>query len=73
MNERTNQLRSIFFIRKSSQEVLKVNYELLIIDAIYKTNKYKLPLFIITGITTLNTLFYIGFAFIPSEYTEDYQ
>ena len=62
----------MFFARKSSQELLKINYKVLILDATYKTNRYKLSLLIITGVTTLNTLFYVGFAFMSGENTEDY-
>ena len=38
----------------------------------YKMNKYKLPLLVITGVTALNTSFYVGFAFMRAEYTPDY-
>ena len=62
----------MFFARKSSQELLKINYEVLILDATYKTNRYKLPLLIITGVTALNTSFYAAFAFMSAENTEDY-
>ena len=62
----------MFFTRKSSQDLLKINYEVLILDATYKTNRYKLPLLIITGVTALNTSFYVEFAFMSGENTEDY-
>ena len=39
----------------------------------YKTNRYRMPLFVITGQTGLNTTFYVAFAFMTSEHTEDYQ
>ena len=42
-------------------------------DATYKTNKHHLPLLIITGVTALNTSFYIGFTFIKAEYILDYK
>ena len=45
---------------------------MLILNAIYKINKYKFPLFIITDITALNISFYVGFAFIKFEHTSDY-
>lgn len=70
-NTITQQVELLFFCRKSSQLILKLNHEVLILDATYKTNKYKLPLFIITGVTALNTSFYVGFAFMKSEYTPD--
>ena len=42
-------------------------------DATYKTNKHHFPLLIITGVTALNTSFYVGFAFMRAEYTSDYE
>ena len=45
---------------------------MLILNAIYKTNKYKFSLFIITEITTLNISFYVNFVFMKSEYISDY-
>ncbi len=41
-------------------------------DATYRTNRYKLPLLIITGVNALGGLFYIAFCFIAAEYFEDY-
>ena len=71
-NPITHQLEFLFFCQKSSQQILKINYEVLILDATYKTNKYKLPLLVITGVTALNTSFYVAFAFMKSEHTPDY-
>ena len=72
-DNRSQRLRSMFFCRKSQQEMLRLNYEALIIDATYTTNRYKLPLLVITGVTALNTSFYAGFAFMSAEYTADYE
>ena len=41
-------------------------------DAIYKTNRYRLPLLIITGVDALGGSFYIGFYFLAAEKEEDY-
>lgn len=41
-------------------------------DCTYKTNRYKLPLLVITGVTALNISFYIAFAFLLNETTKDY-
>lgn len=38
----------------------------------YKINRYKLSLLIISGMTALNTTFYIAFAFILQEKVKDY-
>ena len=57
----------------SSQKILKYNYEILLIDITYKTNKYKMPLIIINKITLLNTSYYIAFTFIFKETYEVYK
>ena len=42
-------------------------------DYIYKTNVYKMPLCIITGVTPLNTTYYVAFAFLSAETVDDYR
>ena len=63
----------MFFARMSSQKILKYNYEVLLINATYKTNKYKMPLIIISGVTLLNTSYYVAFAFVSKETYEVYK
>ena len=60
-------IEQLFFAKVSSQKILKYNHEVLLIDAIYKTNKYKMPLIIISGVTSLNTSYYVVFAFVSKE------
>ena len=47
-----------------SQKILKYNYEVLLINATYKANKYKMPLIIISKVMPLNISYYIAFAFV---------
>lgn len=54
------------------QNILKANHDILVMDCTYKTNKYKMPLLIISGQTALNTTFYVGFAFMSREKIYDY-
>ena len=56
-----------------SQKILKYNYKVLLINATNKTNKYKMPLIIISGIMPLNTSYYFAFAFISKETFEVYK
>jgi hypothetical protein len=44
---RFNQVFHFFFFKKSFQFILKINYEILIMNYIYKINKYKMFLMII--------------------------
>lgn len=62
-----DQIIRLFFSKGSSEKILKTNSEVLIIDCTYKTNRYKMPLLVITGQTALNTTFYVAFAFIAQE------
>lgn len=72
-NDRTGRLTHLFFFKEISQTLLKTNHEVLIIDCIYKTNRYKMPLLIITGQTALHKTFYVAFCFISKEKIQDYK
>ena len=65
-------LQCLFFAKKSSGKILRINWEVLFIDCTYKTNCYQMPLCIISGVTGLNTSFYIGFVFLSSETSAGY-
>lgn len=52
--------------------MLKLNYKVLLMDCIYKTNVYKIHLCIITGITSLNITYYIIFTFLSTKLMDDY-
>jgi len=41
-------------------------------DCTYRTNRFKLPLLRILGITALKTTYYVGFCFMAKEEREDY-
>lgn len=60
-------IEQLFFAKVSFQKILKYDYEVLLIDAMYKTNKYKMPLIIISRVMPLNTSYYIAFAFVSKE------
>ena len=42
-------------------------------DCTYKTNRYKLPLLLIQGVTCFHTTFFIGYTFLSDETEESYQ
>ena len=71
-NTRAEQVEHLFFARKSWQLCLELNPEVLVMDATYKKNKYKLPLLVVTGVTALNTSFYVTFALMKAETTDEY-
>lgn len=67
-----NEITHLFFTKGTSQEILAKNHEILIIDCTYKTNRFKMPLMVISGQTALHTTFYVAFAFFAKEETPDY-
>jgi hypothetical protein len=62
----------LFFSRESSQIILKTNYKVLIMNCIYKTNKYKMLLMIIFDQIALHKIFYVAFCFMTKEKQNDY-
>lgn len=57
-------LNNCFLQKYLFKKILKYNYEILLIDATYKTNKYKISLIIINEIMLLNISYYIALAFV---------
>ncbi len=67
-----DQITHLFFSKDSSQELLKTNYEVLIMNCTYKINKYKMSLMIISDQTLMHINFYVIFCFMTQETTVDY-
>ena len=67
-----DQIIHMFFTYESQHEFLCWNPQNFIMNCIYKMNRYKLSLLIISGIISLNISFYAAFCFIVSEKQEDY-
>lgn len=65
-------IHSLFFAKTTSQKMLKLNNEVWLMDCIYKTNIYKMPLCIITRVTPLNNTYYIVFAILSAKMLHDY-
>ena len=65
-------VKRLFFVSQLSEQILKISWDVILLDCTYKTNHYRMPLCVISGVTGLNTSFYIGFAFVSSETYTDY-
>ncbi len=52
--------------------MLKRNSEILIMNCIYKINRYKMLLLIIIEIIALNIFFFIDFCFMTAKKISDY-
>ncbi len=65
-------IRRLFIAKTTSEKVLKLNYKVFLMDCTYNINVYKMPLCIITGVTPLNTTYYVAFAFLSAKTGDDY-
>ncbi len=63
-----SRITRLFFTRISSQ-----NSEVLLMDCTYKIHRYKMSLMIMNGVIGMKTAFYVGFAFLSSEHTSDFE
>jgi hypothetical protein len=60
-------LQTLFFTHSRSIEILKGNYDTIMLDCTSKTNKFQMPLLHIIGMTCLNTSFEIAYCLLPNE------
>jgi hypothetical protein len=64
---------TLFGMHKSSLDILRMNPYMLFMDCTYKTNRFKMPLLDIVGVTATNKTFYVGFAFLGDEKQPSYE
>ncbi|GLT93672.1 hypothetical protein SLE2022_114520 [Rubroshorea leprosula] len=65
-------LTHIFFAHPNSIILTRSFPHVFVMDCTYKTNKYKMPLLDIIGVSCFNTSFYSCFTFMEKERVEDY-
>ena len=46
LDQKTKRVKRLFFVNKNIRDVLSKNSEVIIMDCTYKTNKYRMPLFV---------------------------
>lgn len=68
-----NRVTHLFFSKGSCQQLLKDNHEVLTMDCTYKTNRFKMPLMVINGQTSMHSTFFAAFAFLAHETADDYE
>ena len=71
--DESSPLSALFCTHKSSLKLLRLYPIALFMDCTYKTNKYKMPLLDIVGVTATNSTFYVGFAFVKDEKQPTYE
>ncbi len=67
-----NHITHLFFMKKSSQTLLKSNHEIILMNCIYKTNRFKMSFFIIFDQTALHINYYVAFVFLIKKTNFDY-
>ncbi|XP_058758088.1 protein FAR1-RELATED SEQUENCE 6-like [Vicia villosa] len=60
-------VRDIYWTHIDSIKLFNMFPTVLIIDSTYKTNKYRLPLLEIVGVTSTKKTYFVGFAFLECE------
>ncbi len=68
----SHEITHLFFVEKHIFELLKNNWEVLLMNCIYKINKYKLSLLVIVDHIFLSITFYVDFAFLTKETEKNY-
>ncbi|XP_077245920.1 protein FAR1-RELATED SEQUENCE 5-like [Tasmannia lanceolata] len=65
-------LTHLFFAHPKSIALSRSYSNVFVMDCTYKTNKYKMPLLDVVGVTSFNSSFYSCFAFLQKEEKDDY-
>jgi hypothetical protein len=52
--------------------LFRINFEVLLMDITFKTNRFQVKLFNIVGVTLLNTTFHLAFVFLTHKETADF-
>ncbi|CZS93089.1 uncharacterized protein RCO7_11158 [Rhynchosporium graminicola] len=68
----TGPLERLFFIHPTSIRLWKQHSDVLLLDCIYKTNRFNMPLLNICGITGNNMVIQLGLVFLSGETERDY-
>lgn len=66
-------ITNLFMCHKKSIQLAKCFPHVFVLDCTYKTNKYKMPLFEIVGITSTGKTFNLAFVFMDRERENNYE
>ncbi|XP_022031420.1 uncharacterized protein LOC110932389 [Helianthus annuus] len=67
VNPSTNAVEEVFFVHPDSYNMWRAFPHVLMIDATYKTNEYKLPFIQVVGVTSTHKSFCVAHAFVSKE------
>ncbi|KAJ1439897.1 MULE transposase domain [Sesbania bispinosa] len=71
-HEDSDVVRDIVWTHPDAMKLLNIFHIVLIIDTTYKTNKYKLPLLEVVGVTSTELTFSVAFAYIEQEKSDNF-
>ncbi|CAG8584927.1 5455_t:CDS:2 [Cetraspora pellucida] len=71
--DQNNHLTHLFFAHPILIILTKAYSSVFLMDCIYKTNKFRMPLLHVVKMTSFNTIFFSCFAFLKSEQKEGYE
>ena len=66
-HENIKKIKTLFFVDKNIKNILCKNFEMLVMNCTYKTNRYNMSLLNIVDHIVIEITFYIDFAFIDRE------
>jgi len=66
-------VKRVFFMHEEQLNLLRRYPDIALADCTYKTNRYKMPLLSIIGITPLDTNFPTAFSFLSGEHQDDFE
>ena len=72
MQSNSAHIRQLFFAYQPSIKLLEDFPHVFLADCTYKTNRFKMPLFCLVGMISLNTTFHLGFTFLSEEKEDNY-
>jgi len=69
--DENDRLKNFIFSSQNMKHLYKKFNDIILMDSTYRTNKYKLPLYIIAGINENSKIFIVGFGVVRSEEAKD--
>ncbi|GMF58874.1 unnamed protein product [Phytophthora fragariaefolia] len=67
-----NRISHLFFAAQESINIYKNNPDVLLLDCTYKTNKFKMPLLDIVGVSGMNMTIHVAQSYLKGEDKDDY-
>ncbi|KAH6757618.1 hypothetical protein C2S51_038766 [Perilla frutescens var. frutescens] len=68
----TDTMKDIFYEHPTTVKLLRAFPEVLLMDCMYKTNRYRLPIFEIVGVTSTSMTFSVACVYLEAEKEDNY-